>query len=172
MKYRKLPHIDLPEHYQFITFRTYDSIDGYLQKLYELPIDNSKKQFAADQYLDRSKCGAYLNGECVEVFFEVLKSREGTLYETIACSVMPNHVHMLIRQIMPLSEAMKYIKAASAVRLNRTLGKKGRFWAREYYDKAIRNNAHFDTVYRYIVNNPVKAGLTDADKRVYARYGA
>ncbi len=172
MKHRKLPHIDIPQHYQFVTFRTHDSLDAYLQKLYDLPMDNPKKQLAADEYLDRSAQGAYLYGECIEAFYEVLAAKEGMLYETIACAVMPNHVHLLWRQIEPLPEAVKYIKAASAVRLNRMLEKTGRFWAREYYDRALRNDAHFETVYRYVVNNPLKAGLTDAEARVYALYGA
>ena len=170
MKHRKLPHIDMPQHYQFVTFRTHDSLDTYLQKLYDLPIENSKKQLAADEHLDRSVQGAYLYGECIEAFYEVLEAKEGMLYETIACAVMPNHVHLLLRQKVPLS--VKYIKAASAVRLNSMLEKTGRFWAREYYDRAIRNDAHFETVYRYVVNNPLKAGLTDAEARVYALYGA
>jgi len=171
MKYRKLPHIDMPEHYQFVTFRTHDSLDTYLQKLYDLPLENAKKQFIIDEHLDRSSNGAYLNGECIDIFFEVVREKEEKLYETVACAVMPNHVHLLFRQIAPLPEAVKYIKAASAVQLNRMLGRSGRFWAREYYDKAIRDDAHFETVYRYVVNNPVKVGLKDAEVRVYGVYG-
>jgi len=31
--YKKLPHIDTFNHYQFVTFRTYDSLDDYLKKI-------------------------------------------------------------------------------------------------------------------------------------------
>jgi len=30
---RHLPHLDIENHYQFLTFRTRDSVDGYLTKL-------------------------------------------------------------------------------------------------------------------------------------------
>ncbi len=31
--HKHLPHLDIKNHYQFITFRTYASVDAYLKKL-------------------------------------------------------------------------------------------------------------------------------------------
>jgi len=170
MKHCKLPHIDLEEYYQFVTFRTYHSLDDYLEKMYNLTIDNRKKQMLADEYLDRSSKGAYLNGECIDKVKEIILAKDGQWYEITALAVMPNHIHCMFKQLESLGKIMKYIKAKTAIELNRTLGMRGQFWADDYYDRAIRDEVHFATVYRYILHNPLKAGLDDADRRVYSRY--
>ena len=45
------------------------------------------------------------------------------------------------------------------------LGRSGPFWQADYWDRFIRNDAHFELAIGYIDNNPVKAGLarTPAD---------
>ena len=170
MKYSKLPHIDLNEHYQFITFRTNDSLDGYLQKIYNTEQENSKKQLAIDAYLDLSSEGAYLFDAQIAIFKQVILERNHTLYDLVAYSVMPNHVHILLKQKASLTKIIKYIKGKSAIELNRSLDRNGQFWARDYYDRAIRNEEHFATVYKYILNNPLKANLVDAGERIYSVY--
>jgi REP element-mobilizing transposase RayT len=65
---------------------------------------------------------------------------------------------------------MKYIKAKSAIKLNKNLHKKGQFWLGGYFDKLIRDAKHYDLVYEYILNNPIKANLQDAKERVYSKY--
>ena len=37
-------------------------------------------------------------------------------------------------------------------------------WQREYWDRFIRNERHFEAAKRYIAMNPVKAGLVDKPK--------
>jgi REP element-mobilizing transposase RayT len=39
------------------------------------------------------------------------------------------------------------------------LGRSGAFWQTEYWDRFIRNDAHFSATEDYIDHNPVKAGL-------------
>jgi REP element-mobilizing transposase RayT len=41
------------------------------------------------------------------------------------------------------------------------LGRKGRFWQKEYFDRYIRSARHFAKVVAYIENNPVKARLCE-----------
>jgi len=170
MKHRKLPHVDREDHYQFITFRTVESLDAYLAKIYDLDLPNSKKQMMADQHLDNSTQGAYLYGEQIDIFKSVVLDRDGVLYDLLAMAVMPNHIHLLLRQKESLPKIIKYIKAKSAIDLNRALGKHGQFWAKEYYDRVIRSEIHLETVYRYILDNPVKAKLPDIERRVYSVY--
>ena len=171
MNHSKLPHLDLQDHYQFITFRTYDSLDAYLKKLYETDQDNKHKQHAVDCYLDHSTQGAYFYNDTIEVLKQILLENDGLLYELIAFAIMPNHVHLLLKQKAPINKIMKQIKGKSAAVLNKLLQRKGQFWARDYYDKGIRNQAHFETVYTYILNNPLKVSLSDANARVYSVFG-
>ena len=50
--YKKLPHLCLENHYQFITFRTYDSLDFYARTILEKDITIHKKEQELDIYLD------------------------------------------------------------------------------------------------------------------------
>jgi len=169
MKHGKLPHANLQDHYQFITFRTLDSLDLFLSKIAQEKISNRKKQLLIDQHLDSSSKGAYLWGEAIDIFRDaVLRDDKG--YEIVAMAIMPNHIHLLIKQKTNLSDIVKHIKGKSAIDLNRNLRKSGQFWSKDYYDRAIRNEEHFEQVYRYILNNPIKAALPDAPRRVYSIY--
>ncbi len=83
---------------------------------------------------------------------------------------MPNHIHILIKQFDDIDKIIKCIKAKTALRLNAKLNKKGSFWQKGYYDKVIRDEKHFERVYNYIYNNPIKAKLKDWERRVYSLY--
>ena len=167
---RNLPHADLVGYYQFLTFRTHDSIDDYLTRISKENISTSLKQYKADEYLDRSSKGAYLNGEVLHYLSNFFKEKDGELYELVAFSIMPNHVHMLFRQIEEIGQTVKRLKGASSIAINKILNRSGTLWEKSYFDKAIRNEEHFETVYNYIENNAVKAGLDDAKERFYGIY--
>ena len=74
---------------------------------------------------------------------------------------MPNYGHVFLDPLAgnPLSDIMHSIKSYTAHEANRILNRKGQFWAKEYFDRYIRDEDHFRRVVRYIENNPVKAGL-------------
>ncbi|MGH9765501.1 MAG: hypothetical protein ACREDR_27685, partial [Blastocatellia bacterium] len=42
---------------------------------------------------------------------------------------------------------------------NVALGRTGAFWQHESFDRVIRDEDEFDRTIRYVLNNPVKAGL-------------
>lgn len=161
-KYSHLPHIDLVGYYQFVTFRTYDSVDEFIRKWDFSPaISNKEKQLKIDEYLDTSTNGAYLQGEALEWLFEFLLHQDKKLYELVAFAIMNNHVHILFKPLQSLSKVMQRIKGVSAKKINELLGRSGRFWADDYYDKAIRDEKHFWVVYEYIKNNPLKIGRVE-----------
>ena len=124
----KLPHINLNEYYQFITFRTNDSIDSFVSKIQENHhLSNKNKQYQIDKYLDCSSNGAYLFDEKIDIFKSIVLQKNNIMYEVDAIAIMPNHVHLLIKQKEDLAKIMKYIKAKSAIELNKSLGKTGSF---------------------------------------------
>lgn len=104
MKYTHLPHLNIDGYYQFITFRTFDSVDEYVKKISSTNKPNQTKQQQIDDYLDRSTNGAYLNGEVLEFLYEFLKSKDGVLCELVAFAIMNNHVHLLIKPLESLSK--------------------------------------------------------------------
>ena len=78
--------------------------------------------------------------------------------------IMPNHVHALLTPLVgtPLSSIVHSWKSHTARRINAALGHKGRVWARDYFDRMIRNDDHFAKTAEYIRANPVNAGLCEA----------
>jgi REP element-mobilizing transposase RayT len=84
----------------------------------------------------------------------------GGRFELGAWVVMLNHVHIVLRPCLDLPKTISGIKACSARDANRLLGRVGRpFWARDYFDRWIRNGDEEQRITRYIEYNPVKAGL-------------
>ena len=83
---------------------------------------------------------------------------------------MPNHVHVRFT-VLPsatLGEIVGSWKRFTAREANRHLGRKGAFRQTEYWDRFIRNEAHFHAAQDYIDQNPIKAGLaSDARSWVY-----
>jgi REP element-mobilizing transposase RayT len=172
-KYKRLNHHNDIGQYQFITFRTKDSIDPYIKGIYsQEKLTTAKKEYLIDQYQDNSSTGAYLYGEAIGIFRDVLFSYEAKGdYSLESFAIMPNHIHVLLRQDSSLSDITKSIKASSSFKINRHLNRSGALWSKYYFDTAIRDEKHFDVVCEYVLNNPIKAGLRDSHSRVWSKYG-
>jgi putative transposase len=101
-------------------------------------------------------------------------------YGLHAYSIMSNHAHVAFTPLLnertvhkkpdsartefvstdpTLSAIMKSLKGFTAREANKLIGRKGTFWQAESYDREIRDEAEFWRTIRYILNNPVKAGL-------------
>lgn len=76
---------------------------------------------------------------------------------------MSNHVHVLFDcepyQVLRLDRIMKRIKGATAIYLNEQLKLSGQFWARESFDHLVRSGGEVLRIEKYILENPVKAGI-------------
>ncbi len=160
----------MKDHYQFVTFRTKESIDGYIQKLYGSDDSEKLKQYKIDSYLDRSENGAFLNEQVILDIQKYFQSYDKKMYELMALSIMPNHIHILFKQNDELKNIMRKLKGGSAHIVNKLLDRKGQVWASDYFDKLIRNEEHFSLVYKYIKYNAVKAGIDNAEERFYGCY--
>lgn len=77
---------------------------------------------------------------------------------------MPDHLHMLVRlgSAEPLSRLMQRIKAVTAAAANKSHGNGGgAVWMPGYHDHGLRREEDIPAIARYIVANPVRAGLVD-----------
>ncbi len=79
----------------------------------------------------------------------------------LAWVVMPDHMHVLIElgEIEPLSLVVQRIKSLIAAGINQERNKRQPVWQRGYFDHAIRTNEDVHSAARYIINNPIRAGL-------------
>lgn len=77
--------------------------------------------------------------------------------------VMPNHVHMLLQPFADesLKKILGSIRSYSAREMNKELGRKGPFWAREPFDHMVRSRHHFQRYQQYIRANPRRAKLRE-----------
>jgi len=81
--------------------------------------------------------------------------------------VMPDHVHLVLAPLaddrgpISLVEIMQAIKGASAHRINHALGRKGKVWGEESFDRALRREESIADKIEYILGNPVGAGLVE-----------
>jgi len=168
---RTLNHYSKLDTYQFVTFRTLDSVDDYLQRVKQISGRSiALKQMQIDSYCDQSNKGCYLNCEVIDIIGGHIKNLDPDFYQLIAYSIMPNHVHLLFQQKQDLKEIMRKLKGGTALLINTCLERHGKLWERDYFDKAIRDERHFLLTYEYIKNNAVKVNFEDADHRFYGIY--
>lgn len=81
--------------------------------------------------------------------------------DSMCFCLMPDHCHWLFALTggRSLSVVINTVKSLSARRVNRALNRSGSVWQRSFYDRAIRREEDLEAVARYIVANPVRAGL-------------
>lgn len=107
--------------------------------------------------------------EAQEIVRDCLLRFDGERLLLRAGVIMPNHVHLLLEVLegYALSGLLKGIKGASARQINRVLGREGRLWQDESYDHIVQSEGQFRHLLRYIVNNPVRAGLRPGQYWLY-----
>jgi menaquinone-specific isochorismate synthase len=178
----RLPHWEKEEGLYFITFHLADSLPPFVlakiaerHNILEAARDNNanllpeQKALLAgfshariEDYFDRNTGSCpFLDMRAAGVMAAALHFREGKHYRLFAWCIMPNHVHV-VAKLFPGQELAKVVKGwknFSAKGANYALGRKGRFWQREYYNHLIRNRDELDRAIRYVVENPAKAGL-------------
>jgi len=88
---------------------------------------------------------------------------DGERYELGAYAVMPNHVHAIVRPMLPKEHPLETIigswKQHAATRIHQRAGTSGNLWQDEAFDRIIRDEEHLYRVLQYIGRNPQKAGL-------------
>jgi REP element-mobilizing transposase RayT len=83
--------------------------------------------------------------------------------DTLAYVLMPDHLHWLVQlRDEPLSCVMRRMKSRSAVAVNRYLGRNGAVWQDGYHDHALRADDDVRKTARYVISNPMRAGLVDS----------
>jgi putative transposase len=106
-----------------------------------------------------------LSASCRQIVLDACLAGDGLLFELLAVVVMPTHVHMALipRQTdagqISIPEIMQAIKGASAHRINKELGRQGRVWQQESFDRALRREEQLEDKIYYMLENPVRAGL-------------
>ena len=159
---RRLPHWFPENEWLFITFRLHGS----------LPIHSCHSDVTAgedfvrwDRRLDAATVGPtwLKDARVAQIVLDIImEAQTRAMCEVGAFVVLSNHVHLLLRPLVPVARIMQSIKGVSALRANKILGRTGeQFWQHESYDRWVRSGQEHRRVRHYIENNPVKAGLVE-----------
>lgn len=94
---------------------------------------------------------------------EMRRLDNGGMVDSLAWVVMPDHVHwlFLLGEAETLSSVIKGFKARTARRLNLSMGQTGPVWQKAFFDHALRQEEDMRGIARYIVANPLRAGLVE-----------
>ncbi|WP_139902806.1 transposase [Clostridium thermarum] len=96
-----------------------------------------------------------------ERFIKTLKYyKEISKYEIYAYCLMTNHVHLLIRETMePISLIMQRINGSYGIWYNTKYERCGYLFQGRFKSEPVEDKRYFQTVFRYIHQNPLKANL-------------
>ena len=164
-----LPHFDDSLKTQFITCRLYDSLpqktlERFRTELAAKKVEDIDREvmLLIEKFLDSGYGECFLKKrEVAEIVRDSLQKFGGERYKLIAWVIMPNHIHLLLKPLndWTIEKIMQSFKSFTASEANKFLDRGGKFWMREYFDRYIRDTEHFEKAFRYIENNPVKAGF-------------
>jgi putative transposase len=156
-----LPHFDAGAVVQTVTFRLADSLPReFYEKAAAVASNDKERFFLLEKGIDQGRGDCLLTDPAnALIMSRALQYCDGERYRLLAWVVMPNHVHVLIEQIegYALGSVIHSWKSYTANLINKQ--KRDRLWAADYFDRFIRNEAHYESAKFYIEYNPVKARL-------------
>ncbi len=139
---RHLPHWQLPGREYFVTFE----------------LDNPAICNLTDDSLG-------------SIITEQVDSLDNSRIFLFDITIMPSHVHVIFKikengsRSESLSSIMQSIKGATAYKINKLLGRKGKLWRSESYDRILRNDKEYKKFSKYIYENAVKANLVESGEK-------
>ena len=111
-----------------------------------------------------NRCRSFVNADVVATTLQQFRKtalEEG--FELLAYCFMPDHAHLLVEGVSDASDLRRFSKLArqrsGGVHSRRT----GRpLWQEGFYDRVLRDGEDIKNVARYLLNNPLRAGLVDS----------
>ena len=177
----RLPHWEQDDATYFLTFRAVDSLPQRMIKEwkeerslwlaqhpepwceeeaceYDRRFSRTRERWLDEGHGNCPFRDPLLRDEVLRAFFRLPGSP--LLWSLVA---MPNHLHALVSlddgRDGAIGRFVRHWKGASARRVNLARKKSGPVWSKDYFDRLIRDEAHFGNCARYIRNNPRKAKL-------------
>jgi REP element-mobilizing transposase RayT len=83
-------------------------------------------------------------------------------FEILACCVMPDHVHLLVRATSEAADLRRFVRMAkqrSGYLARRSGG--ARLWQEGHHERVLRDGEDLLGMARYILENPLRAGLVE-----------
>jgi REP element-mobilizing transposase RayT len=126
-----------------------------------------------DDQLDELRGQCFLrNREVSQIVADGLMKFDGQRYVMATFAVMPNHVHLLaaFAESGAVTSQGAQWRRFFARKINPLVDRTGHLWQEDQFDHLVRNEASFERIRRYIVNNPAKANLPSGQYRLYVSH--
>lgn len=95
----------------------------------------------------------------IQIMIQIKKKKS---YELYAYCLMDNHAHFLIKENeSSISSIMKEICGKYGAWFNYRYGRIGHLFQDRFKSECVETDTYFITVLKYILNNPVKAGIAN-----------
>ncbi|WP_019592482.1 transposase [Thioalkalivibrio sp. ALRh] len=79
---------------------------------------------------------------------------------TLCFVVMPDHMHWMMQlEAGTLSRVVQKVKGSTTRRIGQLSGRPCKVWQPGFHDRALRREEELQAVARYVVANPLRAGL-------------
>ena len=116
---------------------------------------------------------AFADSETAASVIDVLRQKSiENKFSVDAYTIMPDHVHILIRGLEPGSDALNFIfLLKQQTTLDYRKKRHRELWQKKFYDHILRQGDHAESVANYIWQNPVRKGMCD-DPREYPYSGS
>ncbi len=110
----------------------------------------------------RQKIFQNFDNACIACKSISLLEQEGFV-NNICFTLMPDHLHWMFQLAdkANLSTVIKRYKSLTAVKINQGSGSGLRIWQSNFYDHQIRDESDLIHQARYIVANPLRAGVAE-----------
>jgi REP element-mobilizing transposase RayT len=178
-----LPHWSREAGTYAVTFHLADSVPSSVQKSWRFerenivktarqmnrPLSSHERKLLArlvsekiDHYLNAGHGACHMKNPGIAKLVSKTLGHFNHVRYSLACwCIMPNHVHAIIKPLgeNTLSKILHSWKSFTALEANRLIGRRGAFWESEYYDHLIQDEDELEQQIKYILDNPLKAGL-------------
>lgn len=106
------------------------------------------------------------------VLSHFLHSAQTHRFAVLAYCFMPDHLHALVEGLTDESDFRRFVNAAKQRTSHRFAQQRGeQLWQTSYFDRTLRADQEPREVMRYIIMNPVRAGIV-RDARDYEYWGS
>ena len=110
-----------------------------------------------------------------DIFFEdkdylvfqniIKKTKKVYLYQLYSYVLMPNHIHLEIKdENQQLSQIIHRIATSYAIYFNNKYQRKGHLFENRFRSKSVENTYYILNLVKYIHQNPVKAGICQIEQ--------
>jgi putative transposase len=114
-------------------------------------------------FVTYERIAAFTKSDVVDlVRAQLLRAAAEEEFEVIVYCFMPDHVHLVVEGMADDSELKAFVKRAKQYSGYGYARRRGRLWQHGSNDHIVRDHVDLRDRIRYVVNNPVAAGLVRA----------